>query len=130
MWWRRFRHRLITQWRRTQFIEDGVDPGELLHQLCNHLVLPGDGTVEFVDSQFLVGQSDLQILDIILTHASHRRALRNRRRHGASSTQPSGCQEFCTARTTLSGCGIMIVTRPSRLVRPVIPSGEPFGLAG
>lgn len=58
------------------------------------------------------------------------RALRNMRIHGASSVQSSERHEFCTARNTRSGCGIMIVTRPSRLVRPVIPRGEPFGLAG
>ncbi len=58
------------------------------------------------------------------------RALRNIRIHGASSFQSSERHEFCTARNTRSGCGIMIVTRPSRLVRPVIPRGEPFGLAG
>ena len=58
------------------------------------------------------------------------RALRNMRIHGASSFQSSERHEFCTARNTRSGCGIMIVTRPSRLVRPVIPRGEPFGLAG
>ena len=45
-------------------------------------------------------------------------------------SQSSGCQEFCTARTTRSGCGIMIVTRPSALHRPVMPPGEPLGLAG
>lgn len=50
--------------------------------------------------------------------------------HAASSFHSSGRQEFCTARNTRSGCGIMMVTRPSRLVRPVIPRGEPFGLAG
>jgi hypothetical protein len=58
------------------------------------------------------------------------RALRNIRIQGASSFQSSERHEFCTARNTRSGCGIMIVTRPSRLVRPVIPRGEPFGLAG
>lgn len=58
------------------------------------------------------------------------RALRNIRIQGASSFHSSERHEFCTARNTRSGCGIMIVTRPSRLVRPVIPRGEPFGLAG
>jgi len=58
------------------------------------------------------------------------RALRNMRIQGASSFQSSERHEFCTARNTRSGCGIMMVTRPSRLVRPVIPRGEPFGFAG
>lgn len=58
------------------------------------------------------------------------RALRNIRIQGASSFQSSERHEFCTARNTRSGCGIMMVTRPSRLVKPVIPRGEPFGLAG
>ena len=58
------------------------------------------------------------------------RALRNMRIQPASSCQASGRQEFCTARNTRSGCGIMMVTRPSRVVRPVMPFGEPFGLAG
>ena len=61
---------------------------------------------------------------------THTRALRNIRIQGASSFQSSERHEFCTARNTRSGCGIMIVTRPSRLVKPVIPRGEPFGLAG
>lgn len=58
------------------------------------------------------------------------RALRNMRIQPASSCHSSGRQEFCTARNTRSGCGIMMVTRPSRLVRPVMPRGEPLGLAG
>ena len=61
---------------------------------------------------------------------THTRALRNMRINGASSFQSSERHEFCTARNTRSGCGIMMVTRPSRLVKPVIPRGEPFGLAG
>jgi len=51
------------------------------------------------------------------------RALRKIRIHGPSSPQLSGCQEFCMVRATRSGCGIMIVTRPSSLARPHIPSG-------
>src|SRR5690606_39436713 len=58
------------------------------------------------------------------------RALRNMRIQAPSSLQSSGYQEFCTARKTRSGCGIMMVTRPSRVVRPVMPRGEPLGLAG
>ena len=46
------------------------------------------------------------------------------------SCQPYGCQEFCTARNTRSGCGIMIEKRPFGVVRPVMPCGEPFGLSG
>ncbi len=62
--------------------------------------------------------------------STHTRALRNMRSQPPSSCHSSGRQEFCTARNTRSGCGIMMVTRPSRLVRPVIPRGEPLGLAG
>ena len=60
---------------------------------------------------------------------THTRALRNMRIHGAvlAPLRP-GCQEFCTVRNTRSGCGIRMVTRPSRLVRPVMPRGEPFGI--
>ncbi len=58
------------------------------------------------------------------------RALRNMRIQPPSSCHSSGRQELVTARNTRSGCGIMMVTRPSRLHRPVIPRGEPFGLAG
>src|SRR5690606_24663674 len=58
------------------------------------------------------------------------RALRNRRNQPPSSPQPGGCHELVTVRNTLSGWGIMMVTRPSRLVRLVIPAGEPFGFAG
>ena len=108
---------------------DSLDLVELGTQVGNQPVLAGDGLVQRLDRQLLVGKADLQVFERV-AHASHRRALRNRRRHGASSIQPSGCHEFCTARTTRSGCGIMIVTRPSSLVRPVIPSGEPLGLAG
>lgn len=63
-------------------------------------------------------------------YPSHFRALRNNLIHDASSIQSSGRHECCTALNTRSGCGIIIVKRPSSLVRPVIPSGEPFGLAG
>lgn len=58
------------------------------------------------------------------------RALRNMRSQPPSSCQSSGRQEFCTARNTRSGCGIMMVTRPSRLLSPVMPRGDPLGLAG
>lgn len=58
------------------------------------------------------------------------RALRNSLSQGASSPQLSGCHEYCAVRNTLSGCGIMMVTRPSWEVRPVIPPAEPFGLNG
>jgi hypothetical protein len=61
---------------------------------------------------------------------THTRALRNMRSHGEASAQPSGCQLRLSERGVRSGCGIRIVTRPSSLVRPVIPSGEPFGFSG
>ena len=35
-----------------------------------------------------------------------------------------------TERNRRSGCGIMMVARPSAVVKPVEPFGEPFGLAG
>ncbi len=63
-------------------------------------------------------------------HPTQARALRNIRIHPPSSPHSAGCQEFCTVRKTRSGCGIRIVAWPSRLVRPVMPSGEPFGFAG
>jgi peptidyl-prolyl cis-trans isomerase C len=56
--------------------------------------------------------------------------LRNMRIHGESSPQFSGCQDICTVRKTRSGCGIMIVKRPSSVVTAVKPPGEPFGLYG
>ena len=58
------------------------------------------------------------------------RALRNIRIHGPSSSQSSGYHECVTARNTRSGCGIMMVTRPSAVVSPVMPCGEPFGFCG
>jgi len=61
---------------------------------------------------------------------SQRRALRNRRIHGESSPSAAGFHDICTVRRTRSGCGITIVKRPSGVVRPVIPPGEPFGLYG
>jgi hypothetical protein len=41
-----------------------------------------------------------------------------------------GSQEYCRRRKQRSGCGIRIVTRPSALVRPVMPSGERGGVSG
>ncbi len=61
---------------------------------------------------------------------THTRALRQIRIHGLSSPHSSGCQEFCAVRNTRSGCGISNVTRPSGVVMPVSPRGEPFGFAG
>jgi hypothetical protein len=52
------------------------------------------------------------------------------RSQGPSSSQSSGCQECCTVRNTRSGCGIMMVKRPSLVVSPVMPAGEPLGLSG
>lgn len=43
--------------------------------------------------------------------------------HGLSSPQFSGCQDICTVRKTRSGCGIMIVKRPSAVVTPARPPG-------
>lgn len=63
-------------------------------------------------------------------YPTHFRALRNRRIHGESSPSVSGDQDICTVRKTRSGCGIMIVKRPSAVVTPVMPAGEPFGLYG
>jgi hypothetical protein len=56
--------------------------------------------------------------------------LRKSLSQGLSSPHPSGFQEHCTERKTRSGCGITIVNRPSGVVRPVIPPGDPFGFAG
>src|SRR5262245_18054566 len=58
------------------------------------------------------------------------RALSKRRCHGEHSPQSAGCHESCAVRNTRSGCGIMIVTRPSAFDRPAMPFGEPFGFAG
>jgi len=62
--------------------------------------------------------------------ATYTRALRNIRSHGPSSPHSSGCHEYCVVRNRRSGCGIMMVKRPSAVVKPVKPSGEPFGLCG
>jgi PhnB protein len=64
------------------------------------------------------------------TQPTHFRAPRNIASQGESSPQPAGCQDICTVRKMRSGCGIMMVKRPSAVVRPAMPSGEPFGLAG
>jgi ADP-ribosyl-[dinitrogen reductase] hydrolase len=74
--------------------------------------------------EFLV----LTVQDFITGQPTQRRALRNIRIHGESSPQPSGCHDICAVRNTRSGCGIMIVNRPSAVVRPATPAGEPFGL--
>ena len=61
-----------------------------------------------------------------------RRALANILSHGEASCSrhSRGDHDICTERNTRSGCGIMIVKRPSGVVTPASPCGEPFGLAG
>ena len=54
----------------------------------------------------------------------------NSRIHGDAPCHSRGRHESCTLRKTRSGCGIRMVARPSWLVRPVMPSGEPFGFVG
>ena len=66
----------------------------------------------------------------LLLQPTHARAFLKIRSHGPSSPRWGGRQEYCTARTARSGCGIMIVTRPSGVVTPVTPASEPLGLAG
>ena len=63
-------------------------------------------------------------------YPTHTRALRNMRCHGESSGQSAGAQLKLARRKVRSGCGIKMVARPSRLLTPAIPSGEPLGLAG
>ena len=62
------------------------------------------------------------------SYDSAQRALRKALSQGPASPQLSGCQELQHALTTRSGWGIMMVTRPSALHRPVIPQGDPLGL--
>ena len=51
--------------------------------------------------------------------------------HGpASPVKASPLNESCEARKPRSGCGIMIVARPSFDVKPVRPPAEPFGFHG
>ncbi len=49
---------------------------------------------------------------------------------GEHSPHSAGCHDICVVRNTRSGCGIMIVTRPSALHSPAMPRGDPFGFAG
>src|SRR3989344_4072126 len=49
---------------------------------------------------------------------THTRALRNMRIHGPPSPHSSGCQELLTVRQTRSGCGMVMVKRPSGVGRP------------
>lgn len=58
------------------------------------------------------------------------RAFLNSLSHAPASCQSSGCQELDTALWQRSGCGIIMVTRPSAEVIPVMPFGDPFGLNG
>ena len=58
------------------------------------------------------------------------RALRNMRIQPETSVQASGCHESSNARWLRSGCGIMIVKRPSVVVTEVRPPAEPFGFIG
>ena len=63
-------------------------------------------------------------------HPTQTRAFRKSRSHGLSSPLVSGRHEHCTARNTRSGCGIRMVNRPSGVVSPVMPPGDPLGLSG
>ena len=58
------------------------------------------------------------------------RAFLNIRIHGESSPHSLGAHDICTLRNTRSGCGMKMVKRPSGVVRPVTPPGEPLGLYG
>ena len=58
------------------------------------------------------------------------RALTNMCNHALLSAQSSGCQLICAVRNTRSGCGIMMVARPSVDVTPAMACGEPFGFSG
>ena len=51
------------------------------------------------------------------------------RSHG-ERVQPSGCHEKFSTRWVRSGCGMSTLKRPSLVVSPVTPPGEPFGLSG
>lgn len=64
------------------------------------------------------------------TQPTHFLALRKIRIQPEASVQSSGCQESSIARWLRSGCGIMIVKRPSSVVKAVRPPFEPLGLAG
>ncbi len=66
------------------------------------------------------------LVNSLKAEPTQRRALRNMRIHGLSSPQFSRCQDICTVRKTRSGCGIMIVKRPSAVVTPSRPPGQPF----
>jgi len=62
---------------------------------------------------------------------THARAFSNIRIHGLwSNVHSRGCQDSSALRNTRSGCGIMIVSRPSAVVSAATPPGEPFGFAG
>lgn len=64
------------------------------------------------------------------TQPTHFLALRKIRIQPEASVQSSGCQESSIARWLRSGCGIMIVKRPSSVVKAVRPPFEPLGFAG
>ncbi len=49
-------------------------------------------------------------------YPTHFRAFWNMRNHAPFSCHSFGYQEFCTARNTRSGCGIMMLKRPSVVV--------------
>ena len=70
------------------------------------------------------------LLHIHPAYPTHFLAFWNMRSHAPFSCQSLGCHEFCTARNTRSGCGIMMLKRPSGVVSPVMPCGEPLGLSG
>lgn len=69
-------------------------------------------------------------ITLCIYYSTQTRAFLNRRIHGESSCHSSGCHECCTALNTRSGCGIMMVARPSSLQKPVRPCGDPLGFSG
>jgi hypothetical protein len=66
----------------------------------------------------------------LVAYPTHPLAFLNNLIHGESSPASSGAQDICTVLNTRSGCSIRIVNRPSAVVSPVIPSGEPLGFTG
>ena len=65
-----------------------------------------------------------------IPYPTHPLAFLNNLIHGESSPASSGAQDICTVLNTRSGCSIRIVNRPSAVVSPVIPSGDPLGFSG
>ena len=71
-----------------------------------------------------VAFSPPELSALLRFYPTHFLAFWNMCSHAPFSCHSCGYQEFCTARNTRSGCGIMMLKRPSAVVNPVRLTGS------